>query len=348
METPGIPTRILPSLEEIIEIFKPAAPATEEPAATTPQIPIFKISIALVAGTIAGMIILLLKRRTIKVGVMPDEAALPYYVAARDGIFADHGVRVEVVPFQSAAERDNALTAGKIDAAESDPVGAILLRNAGFDAKIISIELKETPDKLRFAIVASSGSDISSVGDLEGRKIAIPRGTMIEYVTDALLGDVDMEKVAVDEVSAQMQMVLDNVETTALPEPLVSYAIHRGAMLIISDAMLNRGISQTVMVSSGKFIKKNPKRMAKFFDAYREAVERINAAPENCRALLVETVRIPEEIAESYTIATYLQPQPYPRENFEAVIHWMRSRDLVQEDIPYTDMVQHNNEEEQK
>ena len=302
----------------------------------------------MVAGTVAGMIILLLKRRTIKIGVMPDEAALPYYVAERDGIFADHGVKVKVVPFQSALERDNALTDGKIDAAESDPVGAILLRNAGFDAKIVNIELQETPEKLRFAIVVNSGSGISSVGDLEGRKIAIPRDTMIEYITDALLGDVDMDKVAVDEVPAQMQMVLDDVDAATLPEPLVSYAIHRGAKLILSDATLNRGISQTVMVSSGKFIKKNPKRMTKFLDAYREAVERINAASENYRALLVETVRIPEEIAESYTIATYLQPQQYPREKFESVLIWMQSRDLIRNGISYTDMVQPEKEEGQQ
>lgn len=47
-----------------------------------------------------------------KVAAMPDEATLPYYVAEREGIFAEHGLDVEVVPFQSALERDSALIAG--------------------------------------------------------------------------------------------------------------------------------------------------------------------------------------------------------------------------------------------
>jgi len=37
----------------------------------------------------------------IKIDVMPDEATLPYYVAAEEGIITDYGLDEEVVPFQS-------------------------------------------------------------------------------------------------------------------------------------------------------------------------------------------------------------------------------------------------------
>jgi NitT/TauT family transport system substrate-binding protein len=276
----------------------------------------------------------------IKIGVMPDEATLPYYVAVEEGIFANHGLDVEVVPFLSAMERDSALIAGEIDAGENDPVGVILLRNAGYDVKIVSTELQETAKKMRFAIVASPHSNISSLKDLEGKKIAISRNTIIEYITDALLGDVHADKVEVKKVPIRMQMLLDDeVDAATLPEPLASYAIFKGAKLIISDAMLNRSVSLTVIVFSADFIKENPESVDKFLDAYREAVERINSDHENYRALLIEKIRIPEEIAGSYKMATYLQPQPYPREKFEEVLGWMQSKDLVQQDIPYEDIV---------
>ena len=128
---------------------------------------------------------------------MPDEATLPYYVAVEEGIFANHGLDMEVVPFLSAMERDSALIAGEIDAGENDPVGVILLRNAGYDAKIVSTELQETAKKMRFAIVASLGSNINSIEDLEGKKIAISSNTIIEYITDTLLDDVHADKVEV-------------------------------------------------------------------------------------------------------------------------------------------------------
>jgi NitT/TauT family transport system substrate-binding protein len=62
-----------------------------------------------------------------KVGAMPDEATLPYYVAEREGIFAAHGLNVTVVPFMSALERDSAFIAGEIDAGQNDPVGVRLV-----------------------------------------------------------------------------------------------------------------------------------------------------------------------------------------------------------------------------
>lgn len=42
----------------------------------------------------------------IKIDVMSDEATLPYYVAAEEGIFTNYGLDVEVVPFQSVVVKN--------------------------------------------------------------------------------------------------------------------------------------------------------------------------------------------------------------------------------------------------
>ena len=278
----------------------------------------------------------------IKIGVMPDEATLPYYVAAQEGIFANHGLDVEIIPFQSAMERDSALIAGEIDAAENDPVGVILMRNAGYDLKIVSLELQETPAKMRFAIIASPASNISSVADLEGKKIAISMNTIIEYITDTLVGDteVKVKKVEVKKVPLRMQMLLSNeIDAATLPEPLASYALYKGAKLIISDSMLNRTISQTVIVFRADFLNNHPEAVHEFLAAYGEAVNRINANPEKYRALLVEKTHIPPVIASNYTIATYLQPQVYPKTDFDTVIHWLRAKNLLHRTVLYEDTV---------
>ena len=276
----------------------------------------------------------------IKIGVMPDEATLPYYVAAQEGIFTNHGLDVEIIPFLSAMERDSALIAGEIDGAENDPVGVALMRNAGYDLKIVSIELQETPAKMRFAILASPASNISSVADLNGKKIAISRNTIIEYITDTLVGDTAVEKVEVKKVPLRMQMLLSNeIDAATLPEPLASYALYKGARLVISDSMLNRTISQTVIVFRADFLNNNSEAVNEFLAAYGEAVKRINANPEKYRALLVEKTHIPPEIASNYTIATYLQPQVYPETDFDTVIHWLRAKNLLHRTISYEDTI---------
>ncbi len=275
-----------------------------------------------------------------KVGTMPDEATLPYYVAEREGIFAAHGLDVELVPFMSAMERDSALIAGEIDAGENDPVGVLVLRNAGYDAKVVSSELKETPEKMRFAIIASPHSNITSVADLEGKQLAISRNTVMEWIADNLLGNVTVNKIEEKRVPIRMQMLLDNkYEAATLPDPLASYAIYKGATKVISDSELDETIGYTVIVFRGEFINEHPESVTKFLDAYDEAVERINANPENYRNLLVEIAKVPEEIAGSYEMATYMKAQQYPRDNFEKVLSWMQSKDLVTQEILYEDVI---------
>ncbi len=94
--------------------------------------------------------------------------------------------------------------------------------------KIVSLELQETGDKMRFAIIAGSQSNISAVSDLEGREIAISNNTVIEYITDTLRGDVQLQKLEVKKVPIRMQMLLDNeIDAATLPEPLASYALFK-------------------------------------------------------------------------------------------------------------------------
>jgi NitT/TauT family transport system substrate-binding protein len=275
-----------------------------------------------------------------KVGAMPDEATLPYYVAEREEIFAEHGLDAEVVPFMSAMERDSALIAGEIDAEQNDPVGVLVLRNAGYNAKVVSCEMHETPEKMRFAVVASPNSNITTVEDLEGKQVAISSNTVIEWITDNLLGDVTTDKIEEKKVPIRMQMLLeDKYEAATLPEPLASYAIHKGAKLVISDSEFDKTIGYTVIVFRGEFIEEHPESVVQFLAAYNEAVERINANPENYRSLLVEIAKVPEEIAESYTMGTYMPAQQYPRDNFEDVLSWMESKDLATQEILYEDLI---------
>jgi len=275
-----------------------------------------------------------------KVGAMPDEATLPYYVAEREGIFLEYGLDVEVVPFMSAMERDSALIAGEIDAGQNDPVGVLVLRNAGYNAKVVSQEMHETPEKMRFAILASPNSNINSVADLEGKQIAISSNTVMEWIADNLLGDVTVTKIEEKKLPIRMQMLLeDKYEAATLPDPLASYAIYKGATLVISDSEFDKTIGYTVIVFRGEFIEEHPDSVAKFLAAYNEAVERINANPENYRELVVEIAKVPEEIASSYKMGTYMKAQQYPRDNFDAVLSWMQNKGLVTEEILYEDVI---------
>ena len=279
----------------------------------------------------------------IKVGLLPIEDTFPVIIADEEGLFEKHGIEVEVIPFQSALERDAALEAGEIDACIADPLAVMLLRNAGYDVRIVSLCLGATPEEGVFAILAAPNSSINTVEDLEGKKIAISSNTIIEYVTDIMLkskGVKNVEKVEIKQIPVRMQTLLANkVDAATLPEPLASLAVFRGAKLIMSDAMMNRSISQTVIVFRGSIIDSKPDAVKAFLKAYGEAVEEINANPEKYRQEFVEKARIPPDIAEKYKMPTYPQPQPYPEEFYREVHEWAMDKGLLSKEIPYEEAV---------
>ncbi len=279
------------------------------------------------------------EKAKIRVGLLPIEDTFPVYVAKDEGIFAKYGIDVEVVPFQSALERDAALESGDIDACIADPLAVILLRNAGYDVRIVSLCLGATPEEGVFAILAAPNSGINSVGDLEGKKIAISSNTIIEYVTDIMLksyGVKNVEKVPIKQIPVRMQTLLaGKVDAATLPEPLASLAVSKGARLILSDAMMNRSISQTVIVFRGAIIDSKPDAVKAFLKAYGEAVKRINANPANYRQKFIERARIPADVTKTYRMPVYPQPQPYPEEFYKEVHEWAMEKGLLKKEIPY-------------
>ncbi len=278
----------------------------------------------------------------IKFGILPIEDALPIVVAEKEGLFKKHGIDVEIVDFNSALERDSALMAKQIDGVITDPLAVILLKSKGYDVRIVSLCLGKTPQEGVFAILASPNSSINSVKDLNGKKIAISSNTIIEFVTDELLSkyNVSYEKIEVKSIPMRLRMLLDGeVEVATLPEPLASYAVSKGAKLIISDAMINESLTQTVIVFRGDFIEKNGDAVKRFMKAYAEAVELINSNPQKYRDLFVKIARVPKDIADSYPMPKYPKPEKFPKEFYERYLNWALEKGLIEKEVPYESVI---------
>ena len=83
----------------------------------------------------------------LKIGILPNEEVLPVYVAQEEGFFEKHGIDVEIVNFQSAAERDAAIQAGAVDGVEGDLLAVALIRQGGTPVKAVSLAMGTTPMK---------------------------------------------------------------------------------------------------------------------------------------------------------------------------------------------------------
>lgn len=280
----------------------------------------------------------------LKLGVLQIEDSVPLYVAEQEKMYAKEKLEVELIPFLSALERDSALTAGAIDGAIDDPVGAILFDKGQGRLKITSLCLGEKPAEGVFAILASPNSGLKTVDDLKNVEIAVSNATIIEYVTDRLLEQHGftaeaIKKIEVVKMPIRMQMLLsDSVKAATLPEPLASIAVGKGARVLVSDATSKESLSQTIIVFRDEVLAERKSEVAAFFRAYAEAVKAINADPEKYRPLFVEKGRIPPFLAKSYPIPTYPLPSPFNPALYQPVVDWLAAKKLVSK-IPYATMV---------
>ena len=193
-------------------------------------------------------------------GTLPVIQALPIFVAQQEGYFESAGVRVEVVPFKAALEKDVALTAGRIDGYFGDLFTPIVLKANGVDIRIVARNFLTGGGNRMFAILAGPREELTGAGDLAGIPVAVSSNTIIDYVTRFLLRDagVPEDKIQVMEtknIPIRYQMLVSGqVKAATLPEPLVTLAETQGCRVLADDSRSQ--LSSTVLVFSNRSIQK--------------------------------------------------------------------------------------------
>lgn len=282
----------------------------------------------------------------IRIGTLPTEDSLPLWVAEKDGLFTKAHLKVEIVPFASAQERDAALTAGAIDAFMGDLIAAASLRAGGVPVKVATVMLGATPAEGRFGIVAKPGSTVTSLDQLAGKPIGTSSGTIQEYVLDQLMTQAgvsaeDVKKEEVKKVPVRFDLLMSGkLEAAMLPEPFLSLAESKGAKLVADDTG-DQNLSQTVLVVAQKYVDDpaGAKTMTALLQVWNDAVAIVNADPASVRSLLVEKARLPKDLAATYKVNTYPTAQLPKQEQVDDVLAWMKSAGLLAKDVTYTDLM---------
>jgi NitT/TauT family transport system substrate-binding protein len=281
----------------------------------------------------------------VRIGVLPTEDSLPLWVAEQNGLFKSAGLDVTLTMFQSAQERDAALTAGAIDGFMGDPIAAALLRNGGVPVKITTIMLGATAQQGRFGIAVKPGSKVASLTQLAGVPIGTSSATIQEYVLDQLMQEAgvpaaQVKKSEVAKVPVRFQLLMSGkLEAAALPEPFLSLAEKQGAKVVADDTK-GANISQTVLVFAQKYLddRAGAAAVTQLLGIWNQAVTVVNQDPNSFRALLVDKARLPAPLATTYQVNTYPTEQLPTQAEIDAVLTWMKSENLLKTDVTYSDL----------
>lgn len=283
----------------------------------------------------------------IRIGTLPTEDSLPLWVAERNTLFTEAGLDVSISVFQSAQERDAALTAGAIDGFMGDLIAATSLRAGGVPVKVVTVMLGAKPTEGRFGIAVKPGSKVTDLKGLAGVPVGTSSATIQEYVLDKLMiaagvPAAQIKKEEVKKVPVRFELLMSGkLAAAALPEPFLSLAEKTGAK-VVADDTTGANISQTVLVFDQKYLDDaaNAAAVAKLLGVWDKAVATVNADPNSFRALLVDKARLPKPLETSYPVNTYPLAQLPAPADVAAVLDWMYGKGLLKTaaTVTYTDL----------
>ncbi|GAB1432184.1 MetQ/NlpA family ABC transporter substrate-binding protein [Spirochaetota bacterium] len=266
-------------------------------------------------------------QEVLRFGIMPDVDSMPFLAAKSHGLFEKHEVNVELVSFSNAQERDAAFQAGRLDGTISDLLAAVLLASGGFDIKVTSAT------DGRYGIALAPGSVVSSVKELQGKKIGLSTNTIIQYSIDAIAKSAGLEAntyipMVIPKMPVRMELLLSGqVDAAGLPEPFLSMAELRGSRILATSS--EYGLDAAVVLFDKAYLDKNLSKVKRLYKAYAEAAEDINAYPASYRTFLVEKAAFPEEVARLFRFVDYREPILPSMDQLKAVIAWLSGRSLL-------------------
>lgn len=155
----------------------------------------------------------------------------PIFVAVEQGLFEKHGLDAEIVMFQTGVEMINGLLAGSHDVNTMGSIPFLSGASNGFPLVLIG---HLHGDALKDHYVDNNGiassAGISSIEDLKGKRIGLPRGTGAEgYVLGLLAqhgmtGD-DVEMINVKPPELPTALLNGDVDAVSVWEPWLSTSV---------------------------------------------------------------------------------------------------------------------------
>lgn len=282
----------------------------------------------------------------LKIGQMPTVDGLPFWVAQAKDYYKQQGIDVELITFKSPNERDAALMAGQLDGALTDVLGTTTLVASGSaKLKVASLGLGATQAEGPFAIVAAPNSGITKPEDLKGVDIAISTNSVIHYVTDKLLleNGFKPEEIKVTNMASipvrVEALISGQIKAATLPDPWLSYAVSKGAKVILSDAKAKQNYSISVIDFTEKAMAEKSESIKQFFIAYNRAAIDIQANPQSYMDMLITNANLPKEVKDAYKVQPVSMAQAPKKEDLESVVQWLSDKKIISNKVTYEQLV---------
>jgi NitT/TauT family transport system substrate-binding protein len=230
------------------------------------------------------------------------------------GVYARHGLKVDLQTAQGGAATVPALVSGKIQVGGSNVVSLLIAASKGLPIQAIApgTSAHGAGAKDFGALMVARDSPIRRVEDLEGRTVAVNTlNNIAEVVVKASLekAGVDPAKVRHSEVDfPEMGPALakGDVDAAFAIEPFVSLARRDGDRIIdYSYVTTEPRLQVGAYAVSRKFAQESPDAVRRFRAAVGEAATYLMAHQAEFRTFLSERAKTPPRLAKAMELPTF-------------------------------------------
>ncbi|WBB75923.1 ABC transporter substrate-binding protein [Micromonospora sp. WMMD1128] len=253
--------------------------------------------------------------RQVRVAALPITETAALWGGIKAGIFAAHGLKVEVLPAQGGAQAIPALTNGDIDFAIGQPFGPFRADLSNLGVVIIGNYASSYADGDDInAVVASAKSGIKRPAELAGKRVAVNSlGAAGDVTIMAAVekdgGDpskVKFVEVAFPDTPAQLQA--GNIDAAWVPEPFVTQLKNRGDTIVVEPYQaVVPGLATLTTITTKERTEKDAELVADFSAAMKETLQWAEdpANEPAVRQAIKDNLELPPPVAESVRLPAF-------------------------------------------
>lgn len=223
--------------------------------------------------------------------------------------FLPRGIRVEHPELTAGPQQTAAMASGAVSFANCIGGTSVLLAAAnGLDIKIIGVYARAP----RAFVILVKDPSIMSVKDLQGKKVAGPKGTILhQLLVSALdregLGAEDVDFLGMGLMEGITALLRGSVDACLAAGPGVLKAQKEGARILTDGTGLVDGL--TLMAVRESFLQTHPQVVADFLEVDAQAREFIRTHPEEALAYTAKATGLtPEEVAQMAPLYDFSSP----------------------------------------
>jgi NitT/TauT family transport system substrate-binding protein len=261
----------------------------------------------------------------VKVGYLRIVMSLPTYVAQEKGFFAQEGLKVELIPFDSGTAIIDAVMAGRIDC-----VGSTSTTGLWFAAQTAPDRFKtfllygttSMKEDNSFSVVVKKGSTLKGLKDLKGKKVGTyPGASSVALAKAVIRTQIDPATVIFTEIAPPnmiQTLAAGQIDAFFTPEPSGMIAIYQGVGRYLMKGplillKLKRGIPGAAFAFSAKLLQQRPEQATKLKACLDKAVDYIRANEKEVRPYLVKYTGLPEAVAMSISFDQWIKLDEYDK-----------------------------------